>query len=46
MALNYDKQNAFALAVLDQLEELGTDVKEHHMRLRPRIYSGIPQIEN
>ena len=37
---------AFASALLDQLEDLGTDVKEHHRRLRPRQYSAIPQIEN
>ena len=36
----------FASALLDQLEDLGTDVKEHHRRLRPRQYSAIPQIEN
>ena len=27
MALNNDMQNAFASALLDQLEDLGTDVK-------------------
>ena len=46
MVLNYDMQNAFASALLDQLEDLGTDVKEHCRRLRPRQYSAIPQIEN
>ena len=46
MVLNYDMQNAFASALLDQLEDLGTDVKEHYKRLRPRQYSAIPQIKN
>ena len=46
MVLNYDMQNAFASALLDQLEDLGTNVREHHRRLRPRQYSAIPQIEN
>ena len=46
MVLNYDMQNAFASAHLDQLEDLGADVREHHRRLRPRQYSAIPQIEN
>ena len=45
MVLNYDVQNAFAWALLDQLEDLGVDVKEHHRRLRPRQYSAIPQVE-
>ena len=36
MVLNYDIQNAFASALLDQIEDLGADVKEHHRRLRPR----------
>ena len=46
MVLNYDMQNAFASALLDQLKDLGPNVKEHHKRLRPRQYSAIPQIEN
>ena len=46
MVLNYDMQNAFASTLLDQLEDLGDDVREHCMRLRPRQYSAIPQIEN
>ena len=29
MVLNDDMQNAFTSALLDQLEDLGTDVKEH-----------------
>ena len=46
MVLNYDMQNAFTSALLDQLEDLGIDVREHHRRLWPRQYSAIPQIEN
>ena len=46
MVLDYDMQNAFASALLDQLEALGTNVREHHRTLRPRQYSAIPQIEN
>ena len=46
MVLNYDKQNAFASALLDQLEDLGANVREHCRRLRPRQNSAIPQIEN
>ena len=46
MVLNYDMQNAFASALLDQLEDLGANVMEHHSRLRPRQYSAISQIEN
>ena len=36
MALNNEMQYAFATALLDQLEDYGTDVKEHHRRLRNR----------
>ena len=46
MILTYDMQNAFASALLEQLEDLGANVKEHHRRLRPRQYSGIPHIES
>ena len=46
MVLNYDMKNDFASALLDQLEDLGTNVKEHCRRLRPRQYSAIPQIKN
>ena len=46
MVLNYDMQNSFASALLDQLEDLGADVKELNRRLRPRQYSAIPHIEN
>ena len=44
--MDHKMQNAFASAILDQLEDLGTYVKEHHRRLRPMQYSAIPQIEN
>ena len=43
---DYQMQNAFATALLDQLEDLGTDVTEHCWRLRPRQYSSLLQIEN
>ena len=46
LVMDNDMQNAFASALLDQLEDLGTDVTEHCRRLRPRQYSAIPQIEN
>ena len=46
MVLKYDMQNTFASALLDQLEDLGTDFKEHCRRLRPRQYSAILQVEN
>ena len=46
MVTDYQKQNAFATALLDQLEDLGVDVMEHCGRLRPSQYSAIPQIEN
>ena len=36
MVLNYNMQNDFASALLDQLEDLGANVKEHHRRLRSR----------
>ena len=36
MVTDYQMQNAFATALLDQLEDLGTDVTEHRKRLRPR----------
>ena len=44
--MDNDMQNAFASALLDQLEDLGTNVMVHHRRLRPRQYSAIAQIEN
>ena len=46
MVTDYQMQNAFATVLLDQLEDLGADITEHHRRLKPRQYSAIPQIEN
>ena len=46
LVMDNDMQNAFASALLGQLEDLGANVTEHHRRLRPRQYSAIPQIEN
>ena len=43
--LSNDMQYAFTTALLDQLEDYGTDVKEHHRRLRTRQYPAKPQIE-
>ena len=43
--LSNDMQYAFATALLDQLEDYGTDVKEHHRRLRTRQYPANPQTE-
>ena len=43
--LSMDMQCAFATALLDQLEEYGTNVKEHHRRLRTRQYTAKLQIE-
>ncbi len=40
-----DLQFAYASALLDQLEDLGADVKEHRRRLRLRQFSAKPQIE-
>ena len=34
--LSNDMQHAFAMALLDQLQDYGADVKEHHRRLRTR----------
>ena len=45
MVLNIPMMKTFASALLDQLEDLGTNVMEHHRRLRPRQYSAISQIE-
>ena len=36
--LSNDMQYAFATALLDKLEDYGTNVKEHHRRLRTRQY--------
>ena len=46
MVTDYQMQNAFATALLDQQEDLGADVTEHLRRLRPRQYSAVTQIEN
>ena len=42
LVMDHVAQNAFASALLDQPEDLGTDVKEHHRKPRPRQYSAIP----
>ena len=34
-----------ASALLDQLEELGIDVSEHHRKQRIRQYDALPSIE-
>ena len=46
LVMDNDMQNAFPSALLDQLEDLGTNVMEHCKRLSPRQYSAIPQIVN
>ena len=46
LVMDNDMQNAFASALLDELEDLGTGVTEHCRRLRARQYSAISQIEN
>ena len=43
--LSNDMQCAFATALLDQLEDYGTKVKEHCRRLRTRQYPANPQVE-
>ena len=43
--LSNDRQYGFATALLDQLEDNGTNVKEHHRRLRTRQYTAKPQTE-
>ena len=43
--LSNDMQYAFASALLDQLEDYGANVKEHHRRLRNRQYTAKPLIE-
>ena len=45
MVLNNEMQYAFATALLDQLEDYGTNVKEHCRRLRARQNTANPQIE-
>ena len=34
--MDHETQNAFASVLLDQLEDLGADIKEHHRKLRPK----------
>ena len=46
LVMDHEMHNAFASALLDQLEDLGIDVKEYCKRLRPRQYSAVPQIKN
>ena len=43
--MNNDMQYAFATGLLDQLEDYGAGVNEHHRRLRTRQYSTKPQSE-
>ena len=43
--LNNEMQYAFATALLDQLEDYGANVKEHHRRLWTRQYPAKLQIE-
>ena len=45
MVLCTDVQLAFTSALLDQLEDYGTDVREHHRRLRDRHHTAKPPIE-
>ena len=42
--LSDDMQYAFATALLDQLEDYGTDFKEHHRRLRTSQYPTNPKL--
>ena len=43
--LSNDMLYGFATALLDQLNDYGANVKEHHRRLRTRQYPANPQIE-
>ena len=43
--LNNEMHYPFTTAHLDQLEDYGTILKEHHRRLRTRQYTANPQIE-
>ena len=45
VTLNEPVQSFDATALLDQLEELGVDVNEHHRRLQARYYAALPSIE-
>ena len=44
-AMNNDRQHAFATALVDQLEDYGANINEHHRRLRTRQYPAKPQME-
>ena len=44
-ALNNDMLHAFATALLNQLEDYGTNVKEHYRRLRTMQYPAKSQTE-
>ena len=45
MILSNNMQYAFASALLEQLEDYGTNVKEHHRRLRDRQHAARTLIE-
>ena len=45
MVLSNDMQYAFVSALLDQLEDYGANVKEHHRRLRNRQHVARTPIE-
>ena len=45
MVLSNDMQFAFASDLLDQLEDYGADVREHHRRLRDRHHTTKTPIE-
>ena len=42
IVINNDIQFAYASALLDQLEDLGTYVQSHHRRLRASHYPALP----
>ena len=42
IVINNDMQLAYASALLDHLEDLGTNVQYHHRRLRARHYPALP----
>ena len=41
LVMDHETHDAYATALLDQLEDLGANVKEYHRRLRLRQYSAI-----
>ena len=43
--MDHEMQNAFTSALLNQLKDLGVNVKEHHRELKHSQYSAVPQIE-